>query len=134
MHFNNPKGFTLIELMVVISIIGVLSSVVLVAVNNVKNKARDSKRLSDVKSIQLALEMYYDKYGNYPNSDYGGCGGWDCSGDGNGFIHALVTEGFLRADPGDLSSSSNGSCGNYCYYRYGPGDDGCNSVKGNFLC
>jgi len=66
-HFNKAKlGFTLIELLVVISIIGLLSSVVLASLNSARMKARDAKRIEDIRQIQLALEMYYDDNGKYP--------------------------------------------------------------------
>jgi len=67
------KGFTLIELLVVIAIIGILSSVVLASLNTARSKSRDAKRISDVKQIQLALELYYDQNGSYPTSP--GCSG-----------------------------------------------------------
>ena len=61
-------GFTLIELLVVIAIIALLSSVVLASLGSAKTKGRDTKRLTDVKTLQLTLEMYYDANGEYPNS------------------------------------------------------------------
>jgi len=60
MFKNSKKGFTLIELLVVIAIIGILSSVVLASLNSARKKSRDARRVTDVKQIQLALEMYYD--------------------------------------------------------------------------
>lgn len=60
------RGFTLVELLVVISIISLLSSIVLTSVNNARAKARDARRLTDVKQIQTALELYYDTNGRYP--------------------------------------------------------------------
>ncbi|PIR82629.1 hypothetical protein COU20_01565 [Candidatus Kaiserbacteria bacterium CG10_big_fil_rev_8_21_14_0_10_59_10] len=54
------RGFTLIELLVVIAIIGILSSVVLASLNSAREKGRDSRRISDIKQLQLALELYYD--------------------------------------------------------------------------
>lgn len=61
------KGFTLIELLVVIAIIGLLASIVLVSLNSARQKARDSRRLSDLRQVALALEMYYDNNNNaYP--------------------------------------------------------------------
>lgn len=66
---NNQKGgFTLIELLVVIAIISLLSSVVLASLSTARTKARDAKRAADVKNVQLALEMYYDANGMYPQS------------------------------------------------------------------
>ena len=60
------KGFTLIELLVVIAIIGLLSSIVLANINVARLKARDAKRLEDIRSVQTALELYYGANGSYP--------------------------------------------------------------------
>jgi len=62
------KGFTLIELLVVIAIIGLLASIVLVSLNSARNKARDTRRISDLNQIQLALEFFYDTYSRYPTT------------------------------------------------------------------
>ncbi|MFC1663733.1 type II secretion system protein [Patescibacteria group bacterium] len=58
--FKKQKGFTLIELLVVISIIGLLSSIVLVALGPARKKARDARRQSDARQVNLAMEMCYD--------------------------------------------------------------------------
>lgn len=63
---KNQKGFTLIELLVVIAIIGLLASVVLLALNSARQKSRDAKRLADVRQVASALELYYDTNGGYP--------------------------------------------------------------------
>jgi len=63
---NNKSGFTLIELLVVIAIIGLLSTLSVLALNTARAKARDAKRISDVKQIQTALEMYYNDVNDYP--------------------------------------------------------------------
>ena len=76
LHSNKKQGFTLIELLVVISIIGVLSSVVLASLNSARVKARDAKRLQDVRQLKNALALYYSDYGYYPSVTCDNCG-WD---------------------------------------------------------
>ena len=64
---KRKKGFTLIELLVVISIIGLLSSVVLASLSGTRKKARDSVRKSDLKQLQLALNLYLSNHdGKFP--------------------------------------------------------------------
>ena len=66
---KSTRGFTLIELLVVIAIIGILSSVVLASLNGARKKGRDARRISDLKQIQLALELYYDSNSSeYPDA------------------------------------------------------------------
>ena len=60
------SGFTLVELLVVISIIGVLASVVFASINSARAKARDARRIADLRQIATALEFYYDANGQYP--------------------------------------------------------------------
>lgn len=62
----NKKGFTLIELLVVVAIIGLLSTLAVVALGSAREKARDSKRLADLKQVQTALELYYTDNNAYP--------------------------------------------------------------------
>lgn len=64
----NKKGFTLIELLVVIAIIGLLSTLAVVSLNNARAKSRDAKRVSDIKQIQTALELYYNDNNGYPTA------------------------------------------------------------------
>lgn len=63
---NNAKGFTIIELLVVISIIGLLSTISVVALNGARKKSRDAKRVGDVKQIQTALELAFNDGNAYP--------------------------------------------------------------------
>jgi general secretion pathway protein G len=64
-NFRN-KGFTLVELLVVIAIISILSTVIFAVLNESREKARDAKRISDLKNIELALEVYFADNGHYP--------------------------------------------------------------------
>ncbi len=66
------RGFTLIELLVVIAIIGILSSVVLASLNSAREKSRDARRISDIKQLQLALELYFDDNSAYPSATTSG--------------------------------------------------------------
>ncbi|MBM3281589.1 MAG: prepilin-type N-terminal cleavage/methylation domain-containing protein [Candidatus Harrisonbacteria bacterium] len=61
-------GFTLIEVLVVVFIIGLLSSVVLVGLGTFRARGRDARRAADLRSIQNALELYYQKEGMYPTA------------------------------------------------------------------
>jgi general secretion pathway protein G len=65
-YVRNHKGFTLVELLVVIAIIGVLASITIAALDGSRKKGRDARRLSDLKQIQLALELYYGGNGHFP--------------------------------------------------------------------
>ena len=65
---QNQKGFTLIELLVVIAIIGLLASVVLLALGSARSKSRDAKRVADVRQVVSALELYYNDNNGYPTA------------------------------------------------------------------
>lgn len=63
------RGFTLIELLVVIAIIGLLSTIIAAPVQNARKKARDAKKIAELKSLQLAIEQYGESNdGNYPTA------------------------------------------------------------------
>ena len=86
------RAFTLIELLVVISIIGLLSTIAIVSMNSARSKARDTKRMADIKQIITAMQLYFDTNGTYPNtgstgilplSCTNGPNAWYCLGLGN---------------------------------------------------
>lgn len=66
------KGFTLIELLVVIAIIGILAGIVLAALGNARTSGADAKRVSEIRQIQYALELYRNINGSYPCALYTG--------------------------------------------------------------
>src|SRR3989344_3827473 len=81
-HFNMAKrGFTLIELLVVISIIGLLSSATLASLNTVRARARDARRLQDIKEIEKALQLYFNEQRDFPDetTSGGSLAGWEAS-------------------------------------------------------
>ncbi|MCI0597785.1 type II secretion system GspH family protein [Candidatus Parcubacteria bacterium] len=61
---DSARGFTLIELLVVIAIIGILSSVVLASLNTARSKGTDAKIQSELRSVAVNAEIYYDNNGN----------------------------------------------------------------------
>ncbi len=68
---KKSKAFTLIELMVVVAIIGILSAIITANLATSKSKARDAKRISDLASLQLAMELYFDRCNQYPTAASG---------------------------------------------------------------
>jgi prepilin-type N-terminal cleavage/methylation domain-containing protein len=69
MKNNYKRGFTLIELLVVVAIIGLLVSVISVALTNARSKTRDSNRLSDMRAMQTAIALALDS-GTLPPMNY----------------------------------------------------------------
>jgi len=60
------KGFTLIEMLVVVAVIGLLASLILVGLSDFRTRGRDTRRIADIKEVQNGLEVYYMKNGTYP--------------------------------------------------------------------
>ncbi|MFA6533811.1 MAG: type II secretion system protein [Patescibacteria group bacterium] len=63
---NKQKGFTLVELLVVIAVIGLLAVLAVASLNSGHKKERDSRRLDQVSQIKAGLEMYFQKNNAYP--------------------------------------------------------------------
>lgn len=66
------KGFTLVELLVVMAILGVLVTMVASGFRSSQMRGRDAQRKSDLKGMANALEIFYSDYGKYPPSDASG--------------------------------------------------------------
>ena len=65
-NIRNSKGFTIVELLIVIVIIGILAALVLNSFRGVQERARDTKRQTDVNAQASQLEVYYTDNGGYP--------------------------------------------------------------------
>lgn len=77
MRRMSDNGFTLIELMIVVAILGILAVVGIGSYFSSQLKARDGRRKSDISQIGRALEAYANDFGKYPNGSGGqimGCG------------------------------------------------------------
>ncbi|MHC4660678.1 MAG: prepilin-type N-terminal cleavage/methylation domain-containing protein [Planctomycetota bacterium] len=72
MKFPNSRGFTLVELLVTISIIILLAALVTVGVSSARKKSRKGVTQAEISNLELALKMYYETYGEYPAGDGNG--------------------------------------------------------------
>ena len=63
----NAKGFTIVELLIVIVVIGILALLVITTYSGIQAKARNSKRQTDIQSIQTQLEAFFSQNGYYPS-------------------------------------------------------------------
>ncbi len=63
---NKKSGFTLIEVLIVVAIIGLLASIVLVGLGSFRARGRDARRVADLRQTQNALELFYTKNNAYP--------------------------------------------------------------------
>ncbi len=84
---EREQGFTLVELMVVIVIIGLLATVVVINVMPAQDTARMRKAEADIATLEQGVEMYRLNRMNYPSTSDG--------------LGALVSEGFIKRLPDD---------------------------------
>lgn len=143
---NRPYlyGFTIVELLVVIVVIGILASITVTVYSGVNASARDSRRKSDLAALEKALGMNYIKYGAYTQPESmcvdtsdggdgtcgaaGGAGNWDQNSD----LRDLLADGTIRSLPID---PINNSIYRYTYETKNIGEQGATIAgQGYTLC
>lgn len=116
---KSKQGFTLIELLVVIAIIALLASVVMVALNNARSKARDAKRVADINQLIKAFELYYNANFTYPTiSASGPLSGLSGSPP---LIPTYLVKMPATVSPADGSCGTGPGTGTNDYYMYSSG-------------
>ncbi len=127
--FSNKrtKGFTIVELLIVIVVIGILAAIVIVAYNGVQQRARDSRRQNDVQSLTQALELYYLDNGQYPagsgsSAAVGLNNLWSTTADGSWANLVTILKPYMGNVPSDPTSTTGVTNAvappgnNYSYY------------------
>jgi type II secretion system protein G len=71
LKLKKSSGFTIVELLIVIVVIGILAAITIVAYNGVQQRARYSAMQSDISSLNKAIQLYYADNGTYPYSGSG---------------------------------------------------------------
>jgi prepilin-type N-terminal cleavage/methylation domain-containing protein len=104
-------GFTLVELLVVMGMIGLLASIMLVGLNSSKEKARDSVRMDDLKSLSKAAELYFVKYGDFPVDIYRDETGEDVK---DYFTDGVIPTDPKTGDPYEYAADNDNPPKNYC--------------------
>jgi len=120
---NGWAGFTLVELLVVVAVIGIISAIAMPNLLNALDKSKQKKTMSDVRTIGVAVEAYATDASNYPN----GVVGWSN-------LKAIIDPYFIKSPPDtdgwnniwDASTTVGGT--NYTVASYGR--DGFPSARG----
>ena len=103
------RGFTLVELLVVIALIGILATLLLLQLNTARAKARDVQRITAVTQIRQAVELFYNDCGSYPVDVYGTA--IDCGATAG--VGHFMSSGKVPVDPNSTTTSTI----NYYYGR-----------------
>lgn len=136
---TRSRGFTLIEILVVVAIIMILSSIVLVGLGPIQRRGRDARRIADLRQVQQAVELYYSRNQTYvPTSgsitmatltgevgvaklpdDPGGANPYQYASDGSTYRIGAKLEDFTPALQKDSMADAGGStfcaqAGFYC--------------------
>ena len=108
---KRQSGFTLLELLIVIVIIGILALIIVQGLASGPKRARDAQRKSDMRAVKNALETYYNDNNVYPSGDYAGLG-------------TFLVNAYIPSMPSDPKTGNSG-------YEYAPTPSGCNNSSTN---
>jgi len=120
------KKSTKLQKSFAIVIVSCVAIIFFASFDDIQAKSRDAKRLSDASDINKALDIYFDKYSNYPDTIDEDYGGWDTTFEPDGqamvFLPALVQNGILNNYPLD---PKNNTVYYYRYQKFPRGSFGC---------
>lgn len=129
---QRQSGFTIVELLIVIVIIGILATLVIVTFSGVQQKARDSERKTDINAVASQLEAFYANKGYYPTITDINDSSWRSANefriDDKAFVDPSTT-GTTSLQNGLVGSGSN-TAKVYYYIAYSSGTTDCGTTAG----
>lgn len=116
------RGFTIVELLIVVAIIAILAAIVLTQTGLANSKGRDAARMRSLKELQKAVEIYRTETGEFPNTGGNWFAGGNCNTENNptpkgygadGYIPGLVPNFISRLPEDPAPRFSDGRCFSY---------------------
>ena len=111
------RGFTIVELLIVIVVIGILAAISMVAYGNINGSARYSAYRSDIQTIHKAIQMYHADNGSYPGAVTGSC--WTNASTGTGNFISGLAPNYLPKIPDVINFASGQNYFAYCFTANG---------------
>ena len=119
---SKQQGFTIVELLIVIVVIGILAALVITTFTGIQQKARNTERQTDIKALHGQIEAYYAQNGKYPTLDNMNDSTWRSSNmkgldaealkDPKGSAQTLVASPAANSYSYDVKASDDSACDN----------------------